>query len=266
MAAVLVSSVLLAGCKETMEATAQHISATLGDVFGVAGPQTPVDDGTVCYAKERVDFYAAAQQANKSQEIMNLGGAISTALFDQIGRSSAGYGNAFGDMLVQNFGEALQKLQTGVKQDQAVIRNFDQAFDALYQCRVKTAKFINADLKAGRYDRPEAERRMARVLNLLKEDIEVARLTNKETQARTESFKVAADRAKEEARKAPTSAERKEKAQKAQLVEAAVQTNQKALQSGVASVEQAASVQQQQSGEFKLSWLWQLLLERLGYA
>lgn len=266
MASVMASALMLSGCADTMKATANYLNETVGSMFGASGPQTPQDDGTVCYADERVAFYEAAQRANQSQKIMDLGGAISSGIFEQIGRSSSGYGNAFGDMLAKNFAEALQKLQSGVKQDEQVIRDFDKAFDALYQCRIRTAKFINADLAAGRYDRTEARRRMARVRNLLNEDIEVARMTNQEIQARTESFKVAAVRAKQEARKEPSGSDRKEKVDKAEEVETSVQTNQQALQSSVASVEQAATVQEEQSGTFQISQLWRFILERFGYA
>src|SRR5690606_24481854 len=136
-ATALVGVLAVAGCVEEARRTIDQTMSALTAQPSAA--RMPPDDGTACYMRERIGFYRAAQSANRSQEILQLGGELTTSLLTQFGQSGAGYGNAFQKLLLQNFTDAVQKLQTGVQQDEQRIREFQQAFDALYDCRRREA-------------------------------------------------------------------------------------------------------------------------------
>lgn len=121
-----------------------------------------------------------------------IGAAVGAAAGAAVG-AAAGYYNA-----LQQQGRDQQGLFTQVKGD---LRNENRqldltqtAFDRLRDCRANQARQIQADFRAGRLSRPQAENAMAQVRQRSQRDVQLARTINGQIGGRTEQFEVAADK------------------------------------------------------------------------
>jgi len=258
---VAVALVALAGCGQQFRDDLSTALDTAGGGIGqMFGGGMPPDDGTVCYTPQRIEFYEAARRANDNEAAMAMTSTVAQGIVGAFMSGGGGsFGNVFARALAEDFFQAMQQVQQDVVNDRQRIREFQNAFDALVQCRERSARAINADLNAGRIDRAEAEQRMAELRELLATDIEVARRTNQTIETRTDSFQVAVQQARREAQ-APEAAETAQRVQEVEETERAVQTNQQALQSSVASVEQAEALETEVEGSpFSISSLFQRL-------
>jgi hypothetical protein len=280
---VALSALLLAGCESATAVgnsigqfgsyVGNQVSGAADFVMGRKSGQL-VDDGTACFATERVAYYqavddvTAAERAQTAATVGAVGAAVAAVFVD----------STVAKVITIGLAATLAAVAISLEEDGARIATVTRTFDDLVACRRREAETINAELKAGTITREAAEQRMARLRGLMQEDLTVAEGTNAILAARTETFAVSAEEAKarslEQAQAQPapqptptpqatpapqatptaqaTSAPAATTAAGAETeekrVEAAIQSNQRALQQQTASIEQAKQLVGEEGG------------------
>jgi hypothetical protein len=269
LAGVALSALLLGGCESATAIgdsvtqfgnyVGKQVSGAADYVMGRRSGQL-VDDGTACFATERVAYYAAvddvtaAQRAQTAAGVAAVGAVVAAVFLDSTLAKLAALGLA----------ATLAAVAISLEQDRTRIEAVTRTFDDLIACRRNEAATINAELQRGEITREAAELRMAQLRSLVQEDLTVAQGTNAILASRTEAFTVSAQEAKarsiEEARARPApppttpeatakaEQEAKKAEEEAKRIEAAVQSNQRALQQQTASIEQAQKLVDEEGG------------------
>jgi hypothetical protein len=207
-------------------------------VLSILFQSTPGDDGTTCYDPQRRAFYAAVADANQAQSAVAAVGSLLPSLFSA-GTSGSPFLSTISRELASNFEATMSGFLTDLQNDRTRIQTVTTRFDALVLCRRSEAAAINRDFRAGRISRTDAQQRMSRLRDLLRDDVEAARRTNAVLDERNREFQVAAAQARNTAAQAPSQAERREREGQVRQAEAATQTNQRALNEQTSSVAQA---------------------------
>jgi hypothetical protein len=271
-----VSLVALVGCQQVKEtgafigeragAAGRYVGDQVGAATSAVGRWAsgrPEDDGTACYATERVLFYDAATDV-KTAESMVFGAQLAGL----VGLAVTTYSDSFATRLISaGFAVTMAALVSEIEADHERIERVTTTFDTLMACRRNEALMLKAEVDAGRMPRPEGAEAMARLRALVDEDLLVARETNQTLQARTAEFELSTEKAREEVRQAaaqpaqpatpaptppPGPQERQEAEAEIEKAEAAVQTNQQALSQQSATIEQAAAMEQSDAFELAL--------------
>jgi hypothetical protein len=269
-----VSLVALVGCQQVKEtgafigerasAAGRYVGNQVSSATSAVGRWAsgrPADDGTACYATERVLFYDAATDVKQAESMV-----FGAQLAGLIGLAVTTYSDSFATRLISaGFTVTMAALVSEIEADHERIERVTTTFDTLMACRRNEALMLKAEVDAGRMPRPEGAEAMARLRALVEEDLLVARETNQTLQARTAEFELSTEKAREEVRQAaaqpaqpatpapaPSPQERQEQEAEIEKAEAAVQTNQQALSQQSATIEQAAAMEQSDAFELAL--------------
>ena len=210
----------------------------------------PPDDGTVCYRSYRVPFYREANNSDRTDSVVKGLGGVATALMRQ-SRTGA-YSQQVSSMLTNSFVQTVQAVVKDIENETARVQRLTQRFNALMNCRRREAEDINRRFNQKRISLSAAQVRMATLRALTTEDISTAREANAQISARTEEFTLATEAAREQVAAARTPQEQQRRDTEVKKAEEAVQTNQKALNDSVASVEQAEALVKETEGGFNL--------------
>jgi len=238
------STLLLAGCNATTqsvkdtsvsawEKTKQGFNQTISGI--------PADDSTACYKSHRVPFYEQANDASKSRSVVK---GVGNVMGNMIRRQFAGgtYSNQIGDLLAKNFVATMKSVVTDMQNDTARTQQLNGRFSALTDCRRREAATINANYRAGKINRSTAQARLTSLRTVMSQDIAKARETNNQIRARSDEYNLTTQTARRKVDTAPSRTQRRERAQQVKKAEDAVQTNQKALNESVASVDEAQTL------------------------
>lgn len=221
---------------------------------------TPADDGTACYAKERVAFYDAVGDVKNAERlqigagIVAIGGAAVAVVSDDLATRIVAAGIAAG----------MVALIAKVEEDRTRIVAVTTTFNDLKDCRVREARQINADVARATISRDAASARLAQTRALLQEDLLVAKDVNEALETRTAAFALTADKVEAEAKvpDAPprSTAEQQQDQQEIANARAAIQTNQRVLEQQDVALEQAEDLVNRSEG---FAALWQRLERQL---
>ena len=207
-----------------------------------------VDDGTVCFRTERVAFYAAVDEVTKAQRLA-FGAKAATVVAAIV----AIYANSIVAKLVAiGFAATMVAVIVDIESDRTRINTVTDTFDQLIGCRKRESEQINADYAKRKLDRPAAEAQLTKLRALVAEDVEVAQGTNAILVTRNEGFVLSAQQVEVKAPPPKDVKEGIERKMKTKQVEAAIQTNQKALAQQTASIAKAQALAESEGG-FSLS-------------
>jgi predicted small secreted protein len=264
IAGAVSTTLLLAGCNTTTQSV-KDTSANLWKKTQQGFTQTftgiPADDSTACYKSHRVPFYEQANEASKSRSVVKgVGDIMGNVVRRQF--TGGNYSNQIGNLLAQNFVATMKSVVTDMRNDTARTQQLNTRFTALTNCRRREAATINANYRAGKINRSTAQARLTSLRTVMSQDIAKARETNNQIRARTDEFKLTTSTARRKVAAAPNRAKRREREQEVRKAEDAVQTNQKALNESVASVDEAQTLVTESEGGFNL----QSFLDHLRHA
>jgi predicted small secreted protein len=264
IAAAVSSTLLLAGCNATTQSvkdTSANAWEKTKQGFNQTFSGVPADDSTACYKSHRVPFYEQANQASKSKSVVK---GVGDVMGNVVRRQFTGgtYSNQIGNMLAQNFVATMKSVVTDMRNDTARTQQLNGRFTALTNCRRREASTINANYRARKITRSTAQAKLASLRAVMSQDIAKARETNNQIRARTDEFKLTTSTARQKVAVAPNRTSRREREREVKKAEKAVQTNQKALNESVASVDEAQTLVTESEGGFNL----QSFLDHLRHA
>jgi hypothetical protein len=122
----------------------------------------------------------------------NWRGALVGAAIGATVGAAAGYWSALQQQSRDQAGLFTQ-VKGDLANENAQLDRTQLAFDRLSDCRVRQARQIQADFRAGRVGKPAAESQLALVRSRMERDIQLARTINGQVGGRSEQFAVAAD-------------------------------------------------------------------------
>ena len=248
---------ILAGCDSaSLQSAATQAINNAGTLFEQTstfvsgGAEEVTNDGTSCYAPERVAFYAAVNEVEDAQRIQSGAAA---------GVMVAGFAATYSDSAVSRlaatgFATAMGALIADIETDRTRITTVTESFDKLVDCRTREAAGINEDYRNKRLSREAAEERLSNLRSLLTQDIQVAQGTNAILNERNDAFVLSTQQIETEAPPPASTTEATQRKNQVQKAEAAIQTNQKVLSQQNAKIEQAKAMTSSSDG-FELSLL-----------
>ncbi len=196
------------------------------------------DDGTSCFASERLPFYQAVDNVTSAQrlEYAAIGGAA-------VATFAALYADSIAVKVVAvGFAVTMAGVIASIEADNSRIKAVSDTFNKLLACRKGDVTRINNEYKNRKLTKDAAQEQLAKLRALMIEDVAVAQGANAILSARTEGFELSAQRAQQKAKPPANATESRERKQTEAKANAAVQSNQEALERQATTIKQAEAL------------------------